>query len=247
MAPIVIEERFCGPPRSGHGGYAAGLVAEALGNPAEVTLSAPPPLGVPLELVRNPEGTAVLSDGETLIASGRELEAVSVDASFPDGLGALRWADADAAAERYDELTAPHPFPTCFGCGPAREPREALALRTGPVAGKPGLFAAPWVPSAAYAPDDGNLVTRMVWAALDCPTGAPFLARGLAVVLGRLAVDVRGPVSVGYRYIIAVRATGDDGRKHHAEAMLATDMGNVQAVARATWIEVDPNTFASTT
>jgi len=52
-------------------------------------------------------------------------------------------------------------------------------------------------------------------------------------------------VSVGYRYIIAVRATGDDGRKHHAEAVLTTDMGNVQAVARATWIEVDPATFAS--
>ena len=245
MAPIVIQERFCGPPRSGHGGYTAGLVAETLGNPAEVTLLAPPPLGVPLELVRNPDGSAVLADGETRIASGRELDAVSVDASFPDGLGTVRWADAEAAAGHYDDITAPHPFPTCFGCGPNREPREALALRTGPVAGQPGLFAAPWIPSAAYAPDDGNLTTRMVWAALDCPTGAPFLARGLTVVLGRLAVDVRGPVSIGYRYIIAVRSTGDDGRKHHAEALLTTDMGNVQAVARATWIEVDPATFAS--
>lgn len=245
MQQVVIEERFCGPPRSGHGGYTAGLVAEVLANPAEVTLLAPPPLGVPLELVRNPDGTAALTDGEALVASGRELETVSVEAAFPDSAGTLRWADAEAAAAHYEDLTAPHPFPTCFGCGPAREPREALALHTGPVDGQPGLFAAPWVPSPAYALDDGSLATRMVWAALDCPTGAPFLARGLAVVLGRLALDVRGPVSVGYRYIIAVRETGDDGRKHHAEALLTTDMGNVQAVARATWIEVDPAKFAS--
>lgn len=245
MQQVVIEGRFCGPPRSGHGGYTAGLVAEMLGNPAEVTLVAPPPLGVPLDLVRNADGTAVLSDGDTVVASGRTLETVSVEAAFPDGAATLRWADAEAAAAHSENLTAPHPAPTCFGCGPAREPREAIALRTGPVDGQPGLFAAPWVPSASYALDDGSLATRMVWAALDCPTGAPFLARGLTVVLGRLALDLRGLVSVGYRYIIAVRATGDDGRKHHAEALLTTDMGNVQAVARATWIEVDPATFAT--
>jgi hypothetical protein len=244
VSTVVIEPRFCGPPRSGHGGYTAGLLAEVLGNPAEVTLLAPPPLDTPLELVAEGEGTALLRAGETTVASGREVATVDVVDGFPDGLGPLRWADAEAAGKRYAEVVPEHPFPTCFGCGPARSAGEALALRTGPVDSVPGLFAAPWVPSIEYAEPDGTLATRMIWAALDCPTGALFLARGGAAVLGRLAVDVRGPVSVGFRYIVAARATGDDGRKHHAEAVLATDMGNVQAVARATWIDVDPATFA---
>jgi hypothetical protein len=245
VSTVVIDPRYCGPPRSGHGGYTAGLVADLLANPAEVTLSAPPPLDTPLELAADSDGTAVLRDGATVIASGRAIGEVDVDAAFPDGLGPVRWADAEGAADAYDRQSGDHPFPTCFGCGPQRSADEALTLRTGPVAAQPGLFAAPLIPSPAYAGDDGKLSKAMIWAALDCPTAGPFLARGLAVVLGRLAVDVRGPVSVGFRYIVAARATGDDGRKHHAEAVLATDMGNVQAVARATWIEVDPATFGS--
>jgi hypothetical protein len=62
-------------------------------------------------------------------------------------------------------------------------------------------------------------------------------------VLGRLAVDRRGPVQVGYRYVVTSWLEARDGRKVHTAAVLCTDMGNLQAVARATWIEVDIETF----
>ncbi len=67
---------------------------------------------------------------------------------------------------------------------------------------------------------------------------------GRLCVLGRLAVEQRGPVEVGYRYVVTSWLEQQDGRKFHTAAALCTDMGNVQAVARATWIEVDPATFA---
>ena len=34
--PTIIRKRFCGPPNSGNGGYVCGLLANALGEPAQV-------------------------------------------------------------------------------------------------------------------------------------------------------------------------------------------------------------------
>ena len=44
---ITFDPRFCGPPDSGHGGYAYGRGAEFVSGTAEVTLPQPPPLGEP--------------------------------------------------------------------------------------------------------------------------------------------------------------------------------------------------------
>jgi len=41
---IRITTRFIGPPDSGNGGYTCGLVSQALGVPAEVTLRRPIPI-----------------------------------------------------------------------------------------------------------------------------------------------------------------------------------------------------------
>jgi len=35
---VVIARRFCGPPDTGNGGYSAGLLAQSLRGPIEVTL-----------------------------------------------------------------------------------------------------------------------------------------------------------------------------------------------------------------
>jgi hypothetical protein len=66
---ISIDDRFRGPPRSGNGGYSAGLFAQYVGNPAEITLLSPPALNKPLS-VRYGMGKVLLYDGETLVASG---------------------------------------------------------------------------------------------------------------------------------------------------------------------------------
>lgn len=254
MHQVVIGPRFCGPPSSGHGGYVAGTVAGAIGNPAEVTLRRPPPLDVVLTLDVAADRTAVLRDDASgdVIAEGRPCSGLEVS---PPGIA--RWADAEAAATWYREHDGVHPFSSCFGCGLERAPGDGLREFFGPVPDQQGLYAAPFLPDASLVPDgDGGtggggagessdeIAPEFVWAALDCPTAAPAMVDGPVCVLGRLAVEQRGPVRVGYRYVVTSWLEERDGRKYHTAAALCTDMGDVQAVARATWIEVDATAFA---
>ena len=67
---VIIDERFCGPPQSGNGGYVCGVLARLIDGPAEVSLRRPPPLGRPLEVQRLGEGSVALRDGDTVIADG---------------------------------------------------------------------------------------------------------------------------------------------------------------------------------
>jgi hypothetical protein len=242
MQTVVIEPRFSGPPRSGHGGYVAGLVANEVGNPAEVTLRTPPPLGRELTLESTAEGDTVLCDGHIVVAEGRRCDTLDVVAP-----AVVRWADAEQAAAHFLASSAEHPFRTCFGCGPERAPGDGLRTFFGPVAGHDGLFAAPFVPDPSLVRDaDGTadeVAPEFVWAAIDCPSAAPVMFDGTICVLGRLAVQRRGQVRLGYRYVVTSWLEARSGRKAQTAAALCTDMGNVQAVARATWIEVDVDTF----
>lgn len=243
---IVVERRFCGPPGSGHGGYVAGLLAAAVGEPAEVTLRLPPPLERALDVVRTGDGTASLVDGDRVIAEAKVIAHVDVDVPDP-----IRFADAEAAADAGRAALESFAFRTCFACGTDRSAPDGLALAFGPVAGRDdGVHAAPWVPDPSLADDDGNVRPEFVWAALDCPGVSPLLGAGgagSAFVLGRLAVERLGPVPVGYRYIVLSRLVGRDGRKGHVSVVLTTDMGDVRARARATWIEVDGAAFEADT
>ena len=58
---MIIPARFNGPPGSANGGYACGLVSEALGGGFEVTLLLPPPLETELDLVGTSSETATFS------------------------------------------------------------------------------------------------------------------------------------------------------------------------------------------
>jgi hypothetical protein len=227
--PVVIPSRFNGPPESAHGGYACGRVAALVDAPAvEVTLRRPPPLDHPLQEHR--DGPAVaLHDGDEIVATARPAE-LAVDGPPPVGLDA-----AAAARERYawhDE----HPFPGCFGCGPARDPEDALCLYTGPVGD--GRFAVPWTP-APWAGRGGVVEPVFTWAALDCPSAAPFHGdvEG-ALLLGRLTLAIEGPVAVGAPHVIQSWAEGVDGRKRHSAVALYTAGGERRARGRAVWFEV---------
>ena len=61
---ITVHRRFNGPPKSGHGGYVCGLIADRIGTSAEVTLRAPPPLDRPLTVETIESGEVRLSDAE---------------------------------------------------------------------------------------------------------------------------------------------------------------------------------------
>jgi hypothetical protein len=224
----VIAPRFNGPPGSGHGGYSAGCAAVLVDAPVvEVTLLRPPPLGVQLAVER--DGDAVLlADDAGAVVSARPAELV-VDVPAPVGF------DEAAAASARFAWVHDHPFPTCFGCGPERDPADALCLYTGPVGD--GRFAVPWTPAAWTG--DGSVAPLFAWAALDCPSAAPVHGQISApVVLGRLTIALEGPIAVGAPHVIQSWREGSDGRKHRTGVALFTADGARRAVGRAVWIEL---------
>lgn len=219
-----IAARFNGPPGSGNGGVSAGRFASYVGAPAvEVTLRRPPPLDVDLRVDAS-GGTARIHDGEHLVA---EAVPAPVELELPEPVSVERALEAEAA---YPGLTE-HPFPTCFVCGTARS--DGLGLRPGPTG--PGHSACTWVPAGEDP--------VMVWAALDCPGGWTALLPGRPLVLGRMALEHRGQVVPGEQHVIQGWITGEDGRKVHTGSVLRGPSG-VVAVARGTWLAVDPATFS---
>ena len=226
--PVVIARRFNGPPGSGHGGYSAGCAGVLVEAPAAaVTLRRPPPLETPLAVERR-DGAVALSDGGGVVAEARAAE-LSVAGPPPVGV-----EEAAAASERF-AWEHDHPFPTCFGCGPERDPADALCLFTGPVGD--GRFAVPWTPPAWTG--DGAVDPVFAWAALDCPSSAPVHETISApVVLGRLTIALEAPIEVGAPHVIQSWLEGSDGRKRHTAVALYTADGERRAVGRAVWVEL---------
>jgi hypothetical protein len=217
---LIIPARYNGPPESANGGYACGLVAGLLGGIAEVTLRRPPPLAVQLDVVEGDGGVEV-RDGDTLIAEAHVAE-VSVPVPEPVSTG-----EAEAASKGYAGFEH-HAYPTCFICGPERE--DGFRIFAGPVAGRPGLVAAPWTPATEMAPE-------LVWAVLDCPSGwAVDDLHREGVLLGRMAARVLRLPQPGDRHVVLGWRVGEDGRKRYAGSGLFTEDGELLAVSRSTWI-----------
>jgi hypothetical protein len=227
---LIVRRRFCGPPTSGNGGYTAGALARGLpsADAVEVTLRRPPPLDRTLDVVRT-DARVELRDGEDLVA---EAAAVMLDVDAPAAVG---WDDAVAAsASSMFRDRSSHPFPTCFACGPDRAEGDGLRLFAGRV-GTTAVFAAPWVPDETDGP--------VVWAALDCPSSAPAFADPTAAgpfVLGRIAARVDRIPEPGVRHVVTSADLGRDGRKFFAVSAIRDEAGTLCAVARATWIQLAP-------
>jgi hypothetical protein len=226
---IVLDPRFRGPAASGNGGYTCGLVAGFLDGIAEVTLRRPPPLGRPLAVAREGENVIVTDDG-LVIAEGT---AARLDLDVPP---AVPYEQATHASAGYRGFES-HAFPTCFVCGPERAPGDGLRIFAGPLDGRAGV-AAPWIPANDLADAEGIVRPEFVWAALDCP-GA--FAAGFgdreALLLGRLAAEIRAPVRSGERYVVLGWPLGREGRKLYAGTALFAASGELCGLARATWIE----------
>lgn len=227
---IVIDRRFCGPPSSGNGGYVAGRLAACIEGTARVRLHRPPPLGTPLRVDRRSREVALL-DGDEVVA--RAVPA-SVDYEPPPSPSR---AEAEAASRRYVGFDE-HVFPTCFVCGPQRAPGEGLRIFAGRLDGT-GRAACPWIPDPSLAGADGRVAAEFVWAALDCPGAFTFPALPKTpVVLGELAVDIRGEIRAGEHCVLAAEELHHEGRKHRTVTMLYGETGDCRAVGLATWIEL---------
>lgn len=236
---MIVPARFNGPPDSANGGYTCGLVAAALGaGPVEVSLRSPPPLNRELVLDRRRGGGATLRDGETVLADA-SLAPSAFDGDPPEAVHPER--AGEAACRGYARWSESHPFPTCFVCGPEREPGDGLRVFPGAL-DEGGAFAAHWTPDEGLADEEGLVAAPYVWASLDCPTSAPVanFGEGPPIVLARFTARVEGPVAAGRPHAIVSWPIAVDGRKRTAGSALFDADGRRLARAKALWIELRP-------
>lgn len=227
-----VASRFCGPPRSGNGGYTVGMIGKHLGPEVEVTLKRPIPLDATMQVVADPAGVAALLHGDTELASAHVAE---LDLDVPDGITFARAAAARASFPGYNA----HPFPNCYVCGTHRCSGDGMCLFTGVVGD--GLVASSWIPTAELAGGGGHVDPESICAALDCPGAWGLIARyGLdaPVVLGRMTYRLDEPIYAGEPYIVQGWAVGREGRKLRCGTAVYRADGKVCAAAAATWIQL---------
>ncbi len=235
---VTINRRFHGPPCSGNGGYSCGLVGSFIDGAAAVRLRIPPPLDTPLEVRRTGAGVELIHNDE-VVASGRP---ATVDIEIPEPPG---FAAAEAASGRYRGFDS-HFYPGCFVCGPEREHGDGLRIFAGPVqqAGEPadgpeGMVAATWVPDDSLVDSSGKVSTEYLWSVLDCPGAYAFPEPPTGVILlGELAVSIKGPVMAGEKCVLIGWEISQEGRKHYTGTALFGESGTCRAVGYATWFEV---------
>lgn len=243
MAEVVIPARFNGPPGSANGGYAAGVTAEAAraayGWTGHVTvrLLRPPPLDTPLTLTPH-DGAAELR-GTPAAAGRRATEVVAL--ARPDGPPG--WSDhqpvglerARAVERTYPGLRA-HPFPTCFSCGPGRQPGDGLRIFPGRLGD--GRVASSWTPHASVAAVDGHVGAPVTWAALDCIGGWSSDLEHRPMVLAEMCARIGSPPRTGTSYVVVGALRRSEGRKTWtASAMFVGD--RLVAQAEQLWLVVD--------
>lgn len=225
MILVTIDPRFRGPPESGNGGYCCGLVADAVGGPAEVTLRRPPPLATTLELVGG-EVVRLLQDGE-LVAEGRPAHPDVEPPPAPGYDDAVAWSRGYAGFRR-------HAFPGCFVCGPNRAAGDGLRIFAGP-APDGRRVAAPWIPTPDLANAHGRVLERYLWAAMDCP-GYYSVSRGRVALLGRMTARIADRPEAGERCVVLAWPLGEDGRKLFAGVAAYGGDGRLLGCARHVWI-----------
>jgi hypothetical protein len=228
---IVIAQRFRGPPASANGGYTGGCVAEHIAGTAEVTLRAPPPLDVPLEVALCGDGNVELTRDGVLIAEAR---ATQFELALPEPVELQTARNASARFIGFQQ----HPYPTCFVCGTERSASDGLTLFPGPVPGRK-LVAAPWTPAAWLCDASGVVRPEYVWAALDCPSWfghASFVDPVPPILLGRLAVHIERLPTGGQPCVIVGWSLGVEGRRILCASALHDAAGAYLAWSRATWV-----------
>lgn len=243
---LIIPARFRGPPSSGNGGYVAGAVAEQIplipqgpANAVEVTLRAPIPLDTTMAVTCRDENRVELKLGDQLIA---EAEPVELEARVPQPPSfAAALAEQSRSPALQPALNSLIPgglgfHPVCACCGADVPEGEGLRVFAAPVPGFEGAAAA-WRPHPAFADSDGNLPSRLVWTALDCPGQFAYLAGGIRTgLLGRMAARLLQPVPVDANYVVIGWRIGVERRKHFAGTALFDEDGVLYAFSRQTWI-----------
>ncbi len=197
----------------------------------EVTLRIPPPLDEYLEVNTNDSNKILLLNGKTVVAEARPAN-VKLDIPQPP-----RYEEAVEFSKNYIGFEH-HYYPTCFVCGPQREHGSGLRIFPGQIPGK-NMVAAPWIPDASLANDDGFIKPEIIWSCLDCPGAFAILTLGLRMMLlGKLAVKIENHIKPGDKCVVIGWPISTEGRKLHAGTALFSESGTLCAMAKATWIEL---------
>jgi hypothetical protein len=230
---ITIPAHLNGPVGAANGGAAAGFLADLLDEPVAIRFHAPVPLGTPLQPQRADDGTVrVEADGVHVVTVrpwNGEVDIGHLTIPEPDDV-------SRAEAQWSVDYGRQHPYPTCFGCGPARATDDGLGLRPGFVPSD-GVHATAWTP-----PGTGTVPAWLVWAALDCASGGPALhgtTPDQAVVTGQLAVAIDRPVPAGTDLVAVTRAQQRDGAKTVVTGMLVDRTTRTPlATTTSTWFTI---------
>jgi len=232
QSTLTIERRFNGPKDSGNGGYVAGRLAALVGGTAEITLRAPPPLDIPLDLVRAGEAIE-LKDGDTLLATVRPTEfALDVPPMPSKGLieRAVSVGGSDADSD----------FHGCFVCGRSRKAGDGLQVWAGRCDGEEeaGIAAARWTVDPRMAGPDGYVPDEFLWGALDCPGATAVLREDdeRVVLTGRMWGTVDRRLKAGQVATVLAWPISAEGRKLTSGTAVIDEAGNVCARAKILWI-----------
>lgn len=241
LTSLTIDKQFCGPPRSGNGGYVCGMIAKHFRQNCQVKLLMPPPLNTEM-LLDCQENEAVLRHGESVIATAKTHDRESL--ALPEQ---PKIEEAEAAQQQFTGFTN-HSLPTCFVCGPQRASGEGLRIFPGKTTAKSGTVASVWQLDEAQAQEDGIISSEYLWSALDCPGYFAVQEKAGFALLGAFSVQIYKPILLSMQQVVAMGwPLTSDGRKHSAGTALLSDSGVMLAQGLATWISVPKAAFVEAT
>ncbi len=233
---VSIDRQFNGPPKSGNGGYVAGMTADLLlgegsGNAAfEVSLKAPPPLDTPLDAVTDETGKLTLMEGDKPVVDGRLLNDWTLDLPPFSARAALSTSVFESTLG----------FDECFVCGSNRKKGDGLCLRAEQQPDPSDHWIAPFDVDPAFCGTDGVLARRYMVSALDCP-GYAAVAAGELAVLARFRFRISGRLTAGDQAEVHAWPIQSSGRKRVAGTAILDPTGGVVGYAEALWIVIRPD------
>ena len=230
VGDITIASAFNGPPNSGNGGYAAGILSRLFDAPHTVRISAPIPLDAPLTVSAD-DGTLIAEHDGTRILTARPGDVTLAPPAPPSMDTALE------AAANPTSFGMGGPS-TCFVCGRNRKEGEGLHIHCGRV--DPSHAASVWTPHPNFDNGHGFVRPEYVWAALDCPGGFSLPVIDTTYLLGEMSAKIHQPVPTGEPVIVHAWHEWSDGRKHFAGTALHGKDGTLLAQADTLWIELTP-------
>ncbi|MFT6435915.1 MAG: hypothetical protein ACJAVI_003970 [Candidatus Azotimanducaceae bacterium] len=239
MQALVVKNRFRGPPHSGNGGYVGGLFSKIVDPSSkgcvEVTLRSPIPLDVPLQANQMDDGSATVTDGETLIAQMKSID-LAMDVPAPPA-----WTDVEAVAEKSlayssdinELLPGQRGFhPICFCCGIEHDTGLQVC-----VASVGDQVAAIWKTKESWGLADGLLPIEYLWTAMDCPGQFAYMEKGIRTgMLGRITASVTEQPKAGEELLVTAWTILVEGKKHFAGAAIFDRHGKLYSKAKTVWI-----------